>query len=150
LIITVGGRDVGYARPGKSLVEPGEGSSEALALTRAVMGRVYQTSTQVNGRGAFVGGRMRFALCSNGEIAYDESDLATTGSSSRGTSDLGSTISRRGEWTVVLYAGAPKVMARWRGSGSSYSLTAYFDVRPSADGRSAEIDGSRLPATGKC
>ena len=150
LIVRIGNKDIGYARPGTPLVQHDENSSEALALVRAVMGKVYETRTQAGGRGAFVGGRTRLALCANGEIAYDESNVATTGPSAGGTSDLGSSLARRGRWTVVLYAGAPTVMARWEGTGSSYSLSAYFDVRPSPDGRSAEVDGTLLPVTGKC
>jgi hypothetical protein len=151
LVLRLPGRVVGYGRPGTPLVQDGEGSSEALALAKAVVGRVYQSSAQTSGRGSFVGGRTRLALCANGEVAYDVSDLATVPGNSPGTtSDMGRSVSRRGQWTVVLYAGAPMVMTRWRGSGSSYSLTAYFDVRPATDGRSAEVDGTRLPVTGSC
>ena len=151
LLLRLPGRVVGYARPGTPLVRDGEGSGEALALAKAVMGRIYQTSSQANGRGSFVGGRTRLALCANGEVAYDFSDLVTVpGNSSGATNDAGSSVSRRGQWTVVLYAGAPMVMTRWQGTGSSYSLTAYFDVLPAADGKSADVDGKRLPVTGSC
>ena len=151
LVLRSGGRTTGYARPGTPLVQDGEGSPEALALAKALVGRIYQSGTQASGRGSFVGGRLRLALCENGEIAYDESDLASVpGASPGATSSMGSSMSRRGRWTVVLFAGAPMVMARWNGSGSSYSLTAYFDVQPAADGKSIELDGKRLPVTGRC
>jgi len=112
---------------------------------------VYQTSAQASARGGFVGGRTRLALCASGEIAYDVSDVASVPGASAGTTnDMGSTMSRRGEWTVVLYAGAPAIMARWRGTGSSYSLTAYFDVQAAVDGKSADVDGRRLTLAGRC
>jgi hypothetical protein len=151
LLLRLPGRVVGYARPGTPLVQDAEGSSEALALAKAVVGRVYQTSAQASSRGSFIGGRTRLALCANGEVAYDFSDLASVPGNSPGTTnDMGTSVSRRGQWTVVLYAGAPTIMTRWRGSGSSYSLTAYFDVQPAADGKSADVDGKRLPMTGTC
>jgi hypothetical protein len=151
LAMRINGRIAAYARHGVPLVRDAEGSPEALALAQAVAGRVYQTSTQAAGRNAYVGGRMKFAFCANGEMAYDESDVAAVAGPGFGdTGDMGSSVSRRGQWTVVLYGGAPMIMARWRGTGTSYSLTAYFEVVPSADGRSAEVNGTRLPATGRC
>jgi hypothetical protein len=151
LVLGTPGHFTGYARPGTPLVQDASGSADAKALARAISGNVYQTSSQASGRGGFVGGRTRLALCANGEVAYDVSDVATVpGASAGATSDMGSTMSRRGEWTIVLFAGAPAVMARWRGTGSSYSLTAYFDVRPGGDGKSVEVDGKRLAVVGRC
>src|SRR4029079_13111968 len=57
LVLRLPGKVVAYARPGTPLVQDAEGSSEALALAKAVWGRVYQTSSQTGGRGSFVGGR---------------------------------------------------------------------------------------------
>jgi hypothetical protein len=51
---------------------------------------------------------------------------------------------------VVLYAGAPAVEAHWQGTGTSYSLTRYFRIRPDAAGRSANVDGDDLPLAGRC
>ena len=151
LILSGGGRETGYAHPGTPLVRSAEHSTEARALSAAITGRVYQTSSAASGRGAYVGGRTRLALCANGEIAYDASDLAaTTGPAFGSTADLGSSVARRGTWSVVLYAGAPAVVAHWKGTGTSYSLTRYFGVRPAADGRSAEVDGQPLAAAGTC
>ncbi len=151
LLLGAPGHIVGYARPGTSLVQEASASTEAKALARAITGNMYQTGSQTSGRGGFVGGRTRLALCANGEIAYDVSDVASVPGASAGSmNDMGSTMSRRGEWTIVLYAGAPAVMARWRGTGSSYSLTAYFDVQPAADGKSADVDGKRLMLAGRC
>ena len=151
LVLTTGGRAVGYARQGTSLVQSADGSSEAQALARAVTGKIFQASAQTNARGSFVGGRLRFAFCANGEMAYDESDLGSTPGSTPGSSaDLGTSVSRRGQWTVVLYAGAPVIRAQWNGTGTSYSLTAYFEVHPAADGQSIELNGRRLPLGGRC
>jgi hypothetical protein len=75
------------------------------------------------------------------------SDLASTGA---GGVDMGDATSRRGQWGVVLLAGAPVVRAHWNGTGSSYSLTRYFRVQPHADGSGARIDGTELPAAGSC
>lgn len=150
LVLRGGGRETGYARPGTPLVQSAEGSADAEALQRALAGHVYSTSSQAGGRGAFVGGRTKLALCANGDIAYDASDVATTGTAPGGAVDMGSSVSRRGRWSVVLYAGAPTVMARWQGTGTSYSLTAYFDVRPAEDGQSVELSGQQLRAAGGC
>jgi hypothetical protein len=151
LVLTTGGRAVGYARQGTSLVQSADGSSEAQALVRAVNGKVFQVSAQTNGRGSFVGGRLRFAFCANGEMAYDESDLASTPGYTAGSSaDIGSSVSRRGQWGVVLYAGAPVIRAQWNGTGTSYSLTAYYEIHPARDGQSIELNGNRLPLAGRC
>jgi len=150
LVLRAGESESGYARPGTPLVRSAEGSSEAERLARAVVGRVYSTSQQASGRGAFVGGRVRLALCADGTIAYDASDVAATPGPLGGGADLGSTVTRRGTWDVVLVAGAPAVRAHWQGTGSSYSLTAYFHIRPDATGRSATVDVTQLPVTGRC
>jgi hypothetical protein len=148
LILRARDTETGYARPGRSLVQSAEGSSEATALKRAVAGRVYSQSSQAGGRGgAIVGGRVRLALCANGNIEYDASDV---GSAPNGGGSMGSTVARRGTWTIVFYAGAPVVEAHWQGTGTSYSLTRYFRVRPDAAGRSANVDGDDLPATDRC
>ena len=148
LILRVGDSETGYARSGRSLVQSAEGSSEAASLARAVTGRVYSRTSQAGGRGGAIAGvRMRLALCSDGTIEYDASDV---GSAPDGGGSMGSTVTRRGTWTVVLYAGAPAIMAQWRGTGTSYSLTAFFRVRPAPDGRSANVDGTTLPATDRC
>jgi hypothetical protein len=148
LILRARDTETGYARPGRSLVQSAEGSSEATALARAVAGRVYARSSQAGGRGgAIVGGRVRLALCANGNIEYDASDV---GSAPNGGGSMGSTVTRRGTWTIVLYAGAPVVEAHWQGTGTSYSLTRYFRVRPDATGRTANVDGDDLPATDRC
>ena len=146
LIVEMGDSETGYARPGRSLEQPAGASTDAAALTRAIQGRVYSTTSQAGGRdGAIAGGRMRLALCSNGRVEYDASDLASAGGGS-----VGGTVTRRGTWSVVLYAGTPAVRAQWEGTGTSYSLTAYFRVRPDAAGRSANVDGVDLPASGRC
>lgn len=151
LVLRSAGRETGYARPGTPLVQSADASSDASALANAVAGRVFQTSGSASGSGASVGGRIRLAVCANGEIAYDVSDLASASGPSFGeTMDMGSSASRRGQWSVVLYAGAPAIMARWRGTGTSYALTAYFALRPLPDGRAAELNGIRLPVTGRC
>jgi len=140
------GSESGYARPGTPLVRDAGNSAAAAALATAVRGRIYARSSQAGGRdGAMAGGRVRLALCADGSIAYDASDVATTGSDGGST---GSTKSRRGGWDVVLVAGAPAVRARWQGTGTSYSLTAYFKVVPDAGG--ATVDGVRLPLAGRC
>jgi hypothetical protein len=147
-VLTIAGAETGYARPGRDLVRSAEGSAEAATLARAVAGRIYSRSSQAGGRGgAIAGGRTRLALCADGTVAYDFSDV---GSAPDGGGGLGTTVSRRGTWGIVLYAGAPMVRAQWQGSGSSYSLTAYFRVRPDAAGRSANVDGVDLPVTGSC
>lgn len=151
IVIRMGQQETGLARPGRGVVESAEGSAEAAALVRAVAGRVYSVTAQASGRGAYVGSRVRLALCADGRIEYDASDLAATPGGLPGQGvDLGSSVTRRGTWSVVLVAGAPAVRAQWQGTGTSYSLTRYFVIRPSADGRSAVIDGKELPATGKC
>jgi hypothetical protein len=148
LILRIGDNETGYARAGRSLVQSAESSPEAAALARAVTGRVYSRTSQAAGRdGAIAGGRMRLALCSNGAIEYDASDV---GSAPDGGGSMGSTVTRRGAWTVVLYAGAPMIQAQWRGTGTSYSLTAFFRVRPDPSGRSANVDGTNLAATDRC
>jgi hypothetical protein len=63
---------------------------------------------------------------------------------------MGSSVSRRGQWSVVLYAGAPAIMAHWRGTGTSHSLTAYFEVHPEPDGESIELRGQKLRLSGRC
>jgi len=148
MIIRIGDSETGYARPGVSVVESAEGSSAAESLAKSIAGHVYSTSSQASGSGAFVGSRVKLALCSDGTIAFDVSDLASTGGSD--AVDMGSTMSRRGEWRVVLLAGAPAVRASWNGTGSSYSLTRYFRIQPAVDGSSARIDGTILPSTGSC
>ena len=145
LVLAAPGVESGYARPGTPLVREAGGAPAATALARAVGGRVYAVSQQAAGRGATVGGRVRLALCADGRVEYDASDLASTPDV-----DMGGSVSRRGAWDVVLLAGAPAVRARWQGTGTSYSLTRYFRVRPDAAGRSAEIDGSVLPVAGRC
>lgn len=148
LILSVEGNETGYARAGRSLVQDAEGSTEAVALARAVTGRVYSRTSQAGGRdGAIAGRRMRLALCGDGSIEYDASDV---GSAPDGGGSMGSTVTRRGTWSVVLYAGAPTVRAQWRGTGTSYALTAFFHVRPDASGRSANVDGTDLPVTDRC
>jgi hypothetical protein len=151
LVLRIGSGESVYARPGSSLVESAANSTEAAALARAVSGKVFQRTSQGGGRdGAFVGGRLRLAICSNGRLEYDESDLATTGNAPGGTVDFGKTITRRGEWSIVLRGGKPVLRADWQGTGTSYSLTAYFDIVLAPDGRSALIDGARVPLAGGC
>jgi hypothetical protein len=148
LILQIGDGETGYARPGIPVVRSAEGSPEAASLAQAIAGRVYSASTQSSGRGAFVGNRVRLALCSDGNIAFDVSDLASTGGA-QGV-DIGDATSRRGQWGVVLRAGTPVVRAQWTGTGSSYSLTRYFRVQPHKDGSGARVDGTDLPAAGSC
>jgi hypothetical protein len=150
LVLRAGESESGYARPGVPLVRGAEGSSAAASLARDVRGHVYSAGQQAGGRGAYVGGRMRLALCADGSIEYDASDVATTPGPLGGGVDMGSSVSRRGTWDVVLLAGEPAVRAQWRGTGTSYSLTHYFRVRPGGGGRSAAVDGVELPATGRC
>jgi hypothetical protein len=151
LVVRFGENERGYARPGQDVVESAAGSMEAAALERAIAGRVYSVSSQAAGGGAFVGQRVRLALCSDRSIAWDVSDMASApGGFSSPDVDLGSSVSRRGVWSVVLLAGAPAVRAQWRGTGSSYALTAYFMIRPSANGDSAIVDGTRLHFAGSC
>jgi hypothetical protein len=83
-------------------------------------------------------------------MAYDVSDLASLPDGAGGGSDMGSTRTRRGTWGIVLRAGAPTVRAQWEGSGSSYSLTEYFQVSAVLGGRAAVIDGRELPVEGSC
>lgn len=148
LMLRTGTNETAYARPGRPLVQRADGSAEAAALTRAVSGRIYSQSSQAGGRdGAIVGRRVRLALCGNGTIEYDASDV---GSARDGGGSMGSTTTRRGTWNVVLYAGEPAVEAHWSGTGTSYSLTAYFRVRPDAAGRTANVDGVDLPLAGRC
>lgn len=151
LVVRVGTYEVALAPPGVPLTADPEGSAEAAALARAVGGREYSSSTQAAGRDAFVGGRIRLALCSDGTIAYSKSDLVATPGGLPGAGvDGGSSWARRGRWTVVLYAGAPSIRADWEGTGTSYSLVEYIRVEPAADGRSAIVDGTRVPLTGRC
>ena len=151
LVLRMGQREYGYARPGTPLVQSAEGSPEAAALSRAIAGRIYEVKSQTSGRGAMIGGRKRLAVCSDGRLEYDFSDLASTpGTGSGGGHDLGSTVTRRGTWNIVLRAGKPVLLGRWQGTGTSYSLTEYFDIVPAADGRSALVDGVSVPVTGKC
>jgi hypothetical protein len=148
LILRIGDGETGYARPGVPVVRSAEGSAAAARFAEAIAGRIYSASTQASGRGAFVGNRVRLALCTDGTIAFDVSDLASTGGADG--VDMGDAISRRGQWSVVLLAGAPVVRAHWNGTGSSYSLTRYFRVQPHADGSGAAVDGTQLPVTGSC
>ena len=148
LVLRIGDGETGYARPGVAIVRSAEGSPEAASLAQAIIGRTYSASTQSVGRGAFVGRRVRLALCSDGNIAFDVSDLASTGGA-EGV-DIGDATSRRGKWDVVLRAGAPVVRAQWNGTGSSYSLTRYFSVQPHKDGSGARVDGTDLPVAGSC
>lgn len=148
LILRIGDGETGYARPGVAIVRSAEGSPEAASLAQAITGRTFSASTQSVGRGAFVGKRVRLDLCSDGNIAFDVSDLASTGGAE--SVDIGDATSRRGTWDVVLRAGAPVVRAQWRGTGSSYSLTRYFRVQPHKDGSGARVDGTDLPVAGSC
>jgi hypothetical protein len=150
LVLRLRDTETGYARPGRALVQSAEGSAEAAALARAITGRVYATSSQASGRGAFVGGRVRLALCGDGRIEYDASDVGSTPSPSGGSVDMGSSVARRGRWGIVLHAGAPMVRAEWEGTGTSYSLTAYFRVEPDAGGQSATVDGVVRRVAGRC
>jgi hypothetical protein len=147
-ILHIGDTETGYARPGRSITQSAEGSAEAALLARALLGHVYARSSQAGGRGgAVVGGRLRLALCGDGTIQYDASDVA---SSADGGGSMGSTMTRRGTWSIVLYAGTPLVKANWEGTGTSYSLTAYLRVQPDATGRSVNLGGETLPMTGRC
>ena len=148
LIVRVGDGETDYARPGIAVVQSAAGSAAGASLARAIRGRIYSAGTQATGGGAFVGKRMRLALCSDGSIAFDVSDLASTGGADG--VDMGNATSRRGQWDVALVAGMPVVRANWSGTGSSYSLTRYFRVQPNANGSGARIDGTTLPATGSC
>jgi len=148
LILRIGDGETGYARPGVAIVRSAEGSPEAARLAQAITGRTYSASAQSAGRGAFVGQRVRLALCADGNIAFDVSDLASTGGA-EGV-DIGDATSRRGTWDIVLRAGTPVVRAQWRGTGSSYSLTRYFRVQPHKDGSGARVDGTDLPVAGSC
>jgi hypothetical protein len=151
LVLRIGQREYGYARPGTPLVQSAENSPEAAVLARAITGRIYEAKSQVNGRGAMVGGRRRLAVCSDGRLEYDYSDLASTpGALPGGGTDFGTTVTRRGAWSIVLRAGKPVLLGRWQGTGTSYSLTEYFDIVPAADGRSAVVDGVSLPVAGQC
>ena len=147
LILRVGDGETAYARPGISVVQSAETSAAGAKLAQAIAGKIYSAGTQTSGRGAFVGERVRFAFCADGSMAFDASDLASTGSNGV---DMGETTSRRGQWGVVLLAGVPVVRATWNGTGSSYSLTRYFRVQPNATGSAARVDGTSLPATGAC
>jgi hypothetical protein len=151
LVLRTGGSESVLARPGVPLVKSAEGSAEAAALARAVTGRVFLSSSQASGRdGALVGAHTKLALCSDGTISYDNSKVATTGSMPGGAVDMGDTIIRRGTWTIVLRGGRPVVRAQWRGTGSSYSLTGYFEIEVSPDSQSAVVNGTRLQASGGC
>ncbi len=146
LIVRIGDGETGYARSGVPIVKSAEGSAAAAKLAESVAGRVYSASSSGSGRGAFVGNRVRLALCSDATIAFDVSDLASTGGADG--VDMGDATSRRGRWSVVLLAGRPVVRAQWTGTGSSYSLTRYFRIEPK--GSSAVIDGTELPVSGSC
>ena len=151
LVVRVGTYEVALAPPGVPLVLAAARSAGAAALARSVGGREYSGGSQVHGRDAFIGSRMRLALCSDGSIAYSRSDLvASQGGEPGGGVDGGHSWSRRGVWSVVLYAGAPAVRAQWEGTGTSYSLVDYIQIEPAADGRSATVDGTRLMVTGYC
>jgi hypothetical protein len=151
LVVRVGTYEIPLARPGVPLERDAGGSLEAAALARAVGGREYSRSSQAHGRGAFVGARVRLALCTDGSIAYSRSDLvATPGDLPETGVDAGTSWSRRGTWSVVLLAGAPVVRAHWQGTGTSYSLVDYVRIEPAAGGDSAVVDGTQLPVTGRC
>lgn len=146
LVLRIGNGETSYARPGVSVVRSAEGSAAARKFAEQVAGRIYSASTGASGRGAFAGSRVRLALCADGSIAFDASDVATTGGADG--VDMGSSTARRGEWSVVLLADLPVVRAEWSGTGSSYSLTRYFRIEP--QGSSAVIDGTLLPVAGRC
>jgi len=148
LILRIGDGETAYARPGVPIVRSGEGSPAAARFAEAIAGRIYSRSSQSSGRGAFMGNRVKLALCADGSVAFDVSDLASTGGA--GSVDMGDATSRRGQWSVVLLAGTPVVRAQWSGTGSSYSLTRYFRVQPRADGSGAIVDGTELPVAGSC
>ena len=71
---------------------------------------------------------MRLAVCTDGSIAFDSADVTTSGAMPGGGVDLGSTTTRRGTWHIVLKGGKPVIQAQWQGTGTSYSLTGYFDI----------------------
>ena len=148
LVLKIGNGESPYAPPGVELVRSAEGSAEAEALARALAGRVYSAGSQASGRGAFVGGRLRIAFCADGRMEYDFSDLASAPDGSGGSMDMGSTRTRRGGWQIVLRGGEPVVRAEWAGTGSSYSLSEYFRVRPAGNG--AVIDGREMAVHGEC
>ena len=148
LVIDIAGEETGYAREGVPLVRDASNHREAVALFQAVRGKVFVASTQASGRGAFVGKRVRMALCGDG-IAYSTSDMASVPGADGGM-DMGGSESRRGAWEVVLLAGAPAIHARWEGTGTSYSLDRYFRVSLGAGGRSLVVDGTALPLAGSC
>jgi len=148
LVLRIGNAESPYAPPGVELVRSAEGSPEAEALARAVAGHVYSAGSQTSGRGGLVGGRLRIAFCADGRMEYDFSDLASAPDGSGGSMDMGSTRTRRGGWQIVLRGGEPVVRAAWEGTGSSYSLSEYFRVRPTGNG--AVIDGRELAVRGEC
>ncbi len=150
LVLRIGNGESSFGRPGVALVESAEHSAEAAALARAITGRIYSAGSQAAGRGGYVGGRVRIAFCADGSMAYDASDVASLPDGAGGGGDMGSTRTRRGTWGIVLRAGAPVVRAQWEGTGSSYSLTEYFQVRAVPGGRAAVIDGRELPVEGNC
>jgi hypothetical protein len=151
LVLRIGNGESSFGRPGVALVESAESSPEAAALARAITGRIYSAGGQTGGRGGFVGGRVRIALCADGSMAYDASDVASVpGGLPDGGVDMGSTRTRRGNWGIVLRAGAPVVRAQWEGTGSSYGLTEYFQVRAAPGSRTAVIDGRELTVSGSC
>jgi hypothetical protein len=150
LVLRIGNGESSFGRPGVALVESAEHSAEAVALARTITGRIYAAGSGAGGRGGYVGGRVRIAFCADGSMAYDASDVASLPDGAGGGSDMGSTRTRRGTWGIVLRAGAPTVRAQWEGSGSSYSLTEYFQVRAAPGGATAVIDGRELPFSGNC
>jgi hypothetical protein len=150
LVLRIGNGESAFGRPGVGLVESAEHSAEAAALARAITGRIYAAGSGAGGRGGYVGGRVRIAFCADGSMAYDASDVASLPDGAGGGGDMGSTRTRRGTWGIVLRAGAPTVRAEWEGSGSSYSLTEYFQVRAAPGGATAVIDGRELPFSGNC
>lgn len=151
LVLRAGDSESGYARPGRPLVQSAEGSPAAAVLARAVTGRVFSRGSQaLGGGGAIAGARTRLALCADGHVEYDVSDVGSAPLPQGGGGSIGSSKTRRGEWSVVLLAGAPAVKAQWHGTGTSYSLTEYFQVKPDASGRSATVDGVTLAVTDRC
>ena len=151
LILRVGTYEVALAPPGVPLATDAEGSPDAERLARLVLGREFSRTAQAHGGGAFVGERVRLALCSDGGVAYSRSDLVSTpGSQPGGGVDGGSGWSRRGRWSIVLYAGLPVVRAVWEGTGTTYSLVDYIRIEPGANGRTVIVDGTELGVTGGC
>jgi hypothetical protein len=148
LVLRIGDAESSYAPPGVELVRSAEGSAEAEALARAVAGRIYGAGGQASGRGGFVGGRIRIAFCADGRMEYDASDLTSTPDAGGGSVDLGSARTRRGGWEIVLRGGEPVVRAHWDGTGSSYSLSEYFRIRPAGVG--AVFDGRERAHRGWC